>query len=150
MNCSSWEYSSAWHIVHTPGHIFSTIPVSSIVMNVDNHHHIVDSRILSCPSKGYCSGLSPDFLNASLYTTWIVHALYVIHPLKIFLAHLNKLFSSYDIATRALHNFKKDHLHLLTDSYVLAFSRYWPKQFCLRTLFAPIRHSPIYNLCISS
>ena len=44
----------------------------------------------------------------------------------------------------------KDPLHVLTDAYVPIFSRYRPKHFCLQTLFAPVLHSPIYNLCITS
>ena len=46
-------------------------------------------------------------------------------------------------------SFKHDPLHVLTDAYVLVLVDIDKKHFCLRTLFAPVRHSQIYNLCIS-
>ena len=63
--------------------------------------------------------------------------------------HLNK-FTILRYCYSSFKQLKKDPLHVLTDAYVLVFSRYRPKHFCLQMLFAPIRNSPIYNLCISS
>ena len=59
------------------------------------------------------------------------------------------LFFNCTILQQELETTLKDPLHVLADAYVLVFSRYRPKHFCLRMLFAPVHHSPIYNLCIS-
>ena len=58
--------------------------------------------------------------------------------------HIPGTSESYNTATVAINNFKYNqwvHTRL---------SRFRPKHFYLRTLFAPDRHSPIYNLCTSS
>ena len=68
--------------------------------------------------------------------------------LKLYYAHLNTFVQSYDIASEALTTLKRS-ITCINRCECSCFNRYRPKHFCLRTLFAPVRHSPTNNLCIA-
>jgi len=67
-----------------------------------------------------------------------------------YLANMILFFYNRTILLQELYTTLNYPLHVLNNAYVLVFSKYRPTLLCLRTLFAHVRHSPIYKLCISS